>query len=196
VSVIQLVNLSRDDVIAAKNELGDLYRRAFHVDSDERIERFISNSLVQHTGYAEYRCVIAKDSEGVIAGFVYGYLSQPGRWWHDTVAPAIREHGKGEYLNDAFEFVEFAVLPEFQGRGIGTALHDRILSQTSQAHALLSTDAETNPAHDLYLRLGWIDLVPKFMYPGGGGAAVLMGLDLHDWRDASLSTRRSTATGG
>jgi GNAT superfamily N-acetyltransferase len=187
VADVQLVNYTKDDVIAARNELGELYRRAFRVESDERIELFISNSLVQHAGYAGYRCVVAVDEAGTIAGFVYGYHSEPGRWWHDTVAPAIRNHAAGEYLINAFEFVEFAVLPEFQGRGIGKALHNAILSQTTESHALLSTDAGINPAHELYLRLGWTDLVRDFVYPGGGGVAVLMGLDLCAWRGRSSS---------
>jgi GNAT superfamily N-acetyltransferase len=185
VADVRLVNYAKDDVIAARHELGELYRHAFRVESDERIERFISNSLVQHAGYAGYRCVVAEVGDGTIAGFVYGYHSEPGRWWHDTVAKAIREHGAEAYLANAFEFVEFAVTPEHQGRGIGTALHDAILGQTVESFALLSTDAGINPAHELYLRLGWTDLVRDFVYPGGGGVAVLMGLDLDAWRSRS-----------
>jgi GNAT superfamily N-acetyltransferase len=115
-------------------------------------------------------------------GFVYGYESKPGRWWHDVVTPAMRDRGKSDWLRDAFEFVEFAVDPQAQGKGVGTRLHDSILLQTDCAHALLSTDSGPNPAHDMYLRRGWVELVPEFVYPGGGITATLMGLDLVAWR--------------
>ena len=178
----QLVDFTRQDVVDAREVLGDVYRRAFQIDSDERIDRFMSNSLVRHTDYAEYRCAVARDDRDEIVGFVYGYRTEPGRWWHDTVSSEIRERGFGGMLDDGFEFVEFAVVPEAQRGGIGGALHDRILEEVTEESALLSTDAGENPAHEMYLRRGWIDLVTDFQYPGGGGKAVLMGLDLAAWR--------------
>ena len=184
----QLAEFSSQDVIDAREVLGDVYRRAFRIDSDERIDRFISNSLVRHTEYADYQCIVAQNERADIVGFVYGYRSQPGRWWHDTVASEIRAKGYGSILHDAFEFVEFAVLPESQGQGVGTALHDRILSSVTQSAAMLSTDAGSNPAHDMYLHRGWIDLVTDFQYPGGGGKAVIMGLDLAEWRAGAPRT--------
>jgi GNAT superfamily N-acetyltransferase len=184
----QLADFSGQDVIDAREVLGDVYRRAFRIDSEERIDRFISNSLVRHTEYADYRCVVARNAVNEIIGFVYGYRSEPGRWWHDTVAPELRKKEYGSILKDAFEFVEFAVVPEAQGHGVGSALHDQILAQVSQSAAMLSTDAGTNPAHAMYLRRGWIGLVTDFQYPGGGGKAVLMGLDLAEWRARASTT--------
>lgn len=177
-----LREFSRIEVIGCQEELGDVYRAAFKIESDERVDRFISNSLVRHTDYAEYQCIVAMDDTEAILGFVYGYRSEPGRWWHDTVAAEIRGNGFGSYLERAFEFVEFAVVPSAQGSGVGSALHDRILGLTTADTALLSTDAGENPAHTMYLRRGWTDLVTNFQYPGGGGKAVLMGLDLAAWR--------------
>ncbi|MEJ7839002.1 MAG: hypothetical protein WKF81_09310 [Thermomicrobiales bacterium] len=110
---------SRSDVIEHKDVLGDVYRSAFRIESEERVDRFISNSLVRHTDYAEYQCVVALNPRKEIIGFVYGYRSEPGRWWHDTVAAEIRAAGFGWYLDTAFEFVEFAVTPSAQGAGVG-----------------------------------------------------------------------------
>lgn len=173
---------SRADVIAHRDVLGDVYRAAFKIESDDRVDQFISNSLVRHTDYAEYQCVVALNSRREIIGFVYGYRSEPGRWWHDTVATVIQTGGFGWYLDSAFEFVEFAVTPMAQGAGVGSAMHDRILRSTSADTALLSTDGGDNPAHAMYRRRGWIDLVQNFQYPGGGRSSVLMGLDLQAWR--------------
>lgn len=178
----RLIDLAPLDVRHHAVALGEVYRRAFKVDSDERITRFIDNSLIQHTGYDGYRCVAAVDDGDRILGFVYGYESRPGRWWHDTVAPTMRAGGYGDWLSDAFEFVEFAVDPISQRRGIGGHLHDEIIGHVSSARSLLSTDAGMNLAHEMYLRRGWIDLVSDFRYPGGGSLAVLMGLDLVAWR--------------
>jgi GNAT superfamily N-acetyltransferase len=146
------------------------------------VQQFVDAALIRHTAYPGYRCVVATDPADHVLGFVYGYESAPGRWWHDAVSPVMRERGHAGWLQDAFEFVEFAVVPEFQGVGIGSQLHDRILSQTDCASALLSTHAGPNPAHAMYVRRGWVDLVPQFVYPGGGRAAILMGLDLVAWR--------------
>ncbi|MEJ7839001.1 MAG: hypothetical protein WKF81_09305 [Thermomicrobiales bacterium] len=45
-------------------------------------------------------------------------------------------------------------------------MHDRILRRTGAETALLSTDDGDNPAHAMYRRRGWIDLVQGFQYPG------------------------------
>ena len=183
----RLIDLAPASVVSNNRELGEIYRDAFRIESEERVNRFLENSLTRHTEYHGYRCVAAQGKDGHFVGFVYGYHSEPGRWWHDTVAEEIRNRGHSAFLEDAFEFVEFAVLPEWQGRGIGRRLHDRILGRSIEQTALLSTDAGINPARDLYRRLGWIDLVPDFVYPAGTGVAALMGLDLAGWRARNAS---------
>lgn len=177
-----IVDWSPETVRQRAMELGEVYRQAFDIDPRNTLQPFVDNALVRHTDYDGYRCVVATDDTGNALGFVYGYESAPGRWWHDTVRPALVERGHAGWLRDAFEYVEFAVVPEVQGNGIGSRLHDTILAQTRCASALLSTNAGPNPARDMYLRRGWIDLVPQFVYPGGNRTAMLMGLDLAAWR--------------
>lgn len=175
-------------MLAAAERIGDVYHRAFRVDEFEKTQRFLELALSRHVTYPEFRFVVAEAGDALV-GFTYGYRSEPGRWWHDLIAPALRAHGKGTWIADAFEFVEFAVLPEMQKRGIGRHMHNLLLGPVRQSTALLSTDAPPNPAHDLYLRIGWIDLIPDFAYPGGGTQAAIMGLDLPAWRAANPPRR-------
>jgi GNAT superfamily N-acetyltransferase len=71
-----------------------------------------------------------------------------------------------------FEVVELAVVPEMQGQGIGTALHDVLMSELPHRRALLSTWRFDCPARRLYVRRGWQLLVPDL-----DGSSVF-GLDL------------------
>jgi GNAT superfamily N-acetyltransferase len=179
---IAISQLTGQQVSERRHELGDVYRRAFRTPPDEHLARFVNGALVRHATFPGYLCLIATDPVGEIIGFVYTYRSLPGHWWRDEVSTAITDHGFSYFLDDTYEFVEFAVVPEWQGRGIGSQLHDGVLALIPSRYALLSTDVEPNPAHQMYLHRGWIDLVPDYAYPGGGGLAILMGIDLDEWR--------------
>ena len=89
----------------------------------------------------------------------------------------LRRAGHGPWHDDAFEFVEFAVQPSMQRRGIGTALITRMLEMIPHRHVLLSTaPAEDNQATHLYRHVGFVDLLEHYRYPGSEEPARIMGL--------------------
>jgi GNAT superfamily N-acetyltransferase len=146
-----------------------VYRDAFaaapyHKQEVEVAE--FATSLPQHTGEDGFRCVVARITEDDVAGFAYGRRCQPGSFWFETVYPCLQAARKAYWLEDAFQVVEMAVHPHWQGRGIGGGLHDRLLAQIPYRRALLTTMAAETPAARLYRRRGWTLLAAPFAVPG------------------------------
>lgn len=153
-----------------------IYQRAFGT-TDDQAESFTSQQLARHAGYPSFSACVAFDGDQLV-GFVYGYQSSPGHWWHDTVSPALVAADRGEWLEHAFEFVELAVDPAYQGQGVGGGLHDAVLRGIPYRTALLSTAPPPTNAMHLYRSRGWVPLIEDFRYAEGGEPAVLMGLCL------------------
>ncbi len=161
-------------------DIEQVYRRAFDTTPDQA-EAFIEKAFTRHQTYPGFTGDLALDGDQVV-GFVYGYHSGRGGWWHSTIRPALVENGHGSWLDDAFEFVELAVDPDWQGHGIGGRLHDAILARVSERTALLSTGPAPSNAHHLYASRGWRVLIPEFRFTRTGDPAVIMGLDIPTYR--------------
>jgi ribosomal protein S18 acetylase RimI-like enzyme len=179
---IEISFLDSGQVDQVREQVVQIYREAFSQPPYNQIEAHVagfSNTLDWHFHRQGFRFAAAVQAgSGRLAGFAYGYDSLPGQWWHDTVAREMEEAMTRNWLENAFELVELAVSPSFQGRGIGGSLHDRILSGLANQTALLSTmQAETNALH-LYRKRGWVTLLDYFNFPGNPNAYLIMGLDL------------------
>jgi GNAT superfamily N-acetyltransferase len=140
--------------------------------------------MVGHAAYPGFRALTAAENgSGETVGFGYGFRGVPGQWWHDTVARALNfAHGAavaGAWLNDSFEVAELHVVPEFQGRGIGSGLLLRLTSDRPERTALLSTRDADSPARRLYRGVGFTDLLTGFeFFPGGEPPYAVMGAEL------------------
>lgn len=177
-----------DDVLDRNREaIASVYASAFKVDADAA-DRFMTDALDRHRAFAGFRGLLAQDDKGVVLGFTYGYQSQAGQWWHDLVHPSLEEAHHADWLDDAFEFVELAVVPDVQGQHIGGRLHDALLISAPGRTALLSTLPGDTPATRLYRSRGWIVLVPDFRYFPAGEEVLLMGLRLEEFRGRMATT--------
>jgi ribosomal protein S18 acetylase RimI-like enzyme len=59
---------------------------------------------------------------------------------------------------DEIRIVDIALLPDFRGRGLGTALLERLIAEADAAGKPLSIHVEmNNPARPLYERLGFVE---------------------------------------
>lgn len=145
----------------------------------EEVAEF-ARGLPSYTQRPEFRCAGTLNVDtGEIVGFAYGYCCLPGQWWYDNVARGLGSEATFAWLSDAFQVAEVAVMPAYQGRGVGSSLHDLLLAGVTQRRAVLSTlDAET-VAHGLYCRRGWQVLLRGFRFPGVSRLYQIMGLDLH-----------------
>jgi GNAT superfamily N-acetyltransferase len=163
--LVELVEVA--DPAGVVDELVAVYRSAFqpapYHETDVDVLRFAASTLPRHAERRGFRLVVARD-EGDVVGFGYGYTSAPGQWWHDRVVEALGDPAR-EALVGAFELVTLAVLSDRRGRGIGGALHDRLLAGAQRA-ALSTLDADT-PARSLYERRSWRTLGRMSFSPGG-----------------------------
>ena len=154
--------------------VGGIYQDA-HDCPGEEARAFVNGTFARHCFWSGFLLLVAT-IEHTPVGFVYGYDSQPGQWWHDTISTAMIAAGKSAWQEGAFELAEIAVAPAVQGRGIGSRLIEAFLNHVPERNILLSTDMEKgHRAQDLYHRFGFVDLVPDFLYPGFDDRAVIMG---------------------
>lgn len=84
-------------------------------------------------------------------------------------------------MDDTFEFVELAVDPAWQGMGIGSALHDGILTGVPESIAVLSTRAGPFPARHLYDGRGWTEVIGDFRFSPDRATAIMV-LDIGAFR--------------
>ena len=117
--------------------------------------------MAGHAVHPGFRALTAAENGcGEMVGFGYGFRGAAGQWWHETVASAlISSHGAAvaaAWLNDSFEVAELHVMPEYQGRGIGTELLLRLTSGRPERTALLSTRDADSPARRARSISGWI----------------------------------------
>ena len=156
--------------------LVEVYRAAFTVapysEDKSAVARFRDEQLPRHTEREGFRCVVAREDERIV-GFAYGYTGRRGQWWTDYVAGRVPQELADEWLDGHFEFVELAVHPEHQRRGIGGSLHDALLRDLPHDRALLSTWREDRPARRLYVNRGWTVLANEL-----DAKSSLLGLDL------------------
>jgi GNAT superfamily N-acetyltransferase len=125
------------------------------------------------------RCVVAHPAvEKSVVGFAYGYTSAPGQWWHVTVTRDLSPEMIEFWFSNAFEFVEFGVIPSVQRHGIGNRLHQAILSNLLHRTAVLNVMQADIPAFHMYQNRGWFPLRQNFLYHEGDHPCTIMGIEL------------------
>ncbi len=139
--------------------------------------------MAGHAGNPGFRALaVIDDGSDEPVGFGYGFRGAAGQWWHDTVSRALAasrgEQGAAAWLDDSFEVAELHVVPEYQGRGIGTDVLHRLASGRPERTALLSTPDTDSPARRLYRTSGFADLLTGFLFPGGDPPYAVMGAEL------------------
>ncbi|WP_413229741.1 N-acetyltransferase family protein [Kitasatospora purpeofusca] len=117
-------------------------------------------------------------SGGRLVGFGYGMPNRRDHWWSTVIEPYLVARGHGAWLDDVFAVTELHVLPEFQGRGVGSALIRTLTARSGADRSILSAiDAET-PARRLYRSLGYRDLARAVHFPNTERRYAVMGAPL------------------
>lgn len=142
----------------------DAFSRPPYSDPDrgEEIRHRLLETHVTREGFAAYVALL--DDE--VVGMTYGYSGKPGQWWHDTVVNNLAGDVASRWLGNSYELVEIAVSPDYQGRGIGTMLIERLLRDRPEATCVLSTRTDSE-AHRLYSRLGFVIIKEMAFVPRG-----------------------------
>ncbi|HEX2981868.1 MAG TPA: GNAT family N-acetyltransferase [Anaerolineaceae bacterium] len=179
----QLVFLDAEGVSERQSQIVAVYRNAFEPEpyrEDEADVQAFAEWLGRHSRRPGFRMLAAiEPSHGQISGFAYGYTSTAGQWWYDVVARALSPEARAEWMKDAFELVELAVDPPWQGKKLGSLLHDRLLASASHQTGLLSTLWTDTTALRLYQKRGWQTLLEDFYFPGVAEPYRVMGLRLN-----------------
>jgi hypothetical protein len=133
-----------------------------------------------HARQSGFRCVVARPEAGQsVVGFVYGYAGQAGSWFYEQASLRLSRAQMSEYLSDYFEFAELALLPAWQGQGLGSRLHDAILEGLKYRSACLATPEIETRALQLYRRRAWLTLATGIALPGTVLKYQLMGKLFH-----------------
>lgn len=160
--------LTGTDALRLAPSVWRCYDQAFGDTADYASWR--SDLFERHARRNGYRLAAAIDDDRVI-GFAWGYVGQRGQYWSDLVADTLPPEVVARWVGDHFEFVELAVLAEHRHKGLGQALHDRLLDGVKRRCLLSTSDDPDDPAVRLYTRSGWRKI--GILRPG----VLVMGLD-------------------
>jgi GNAT superfamily N-acetyltransferase len=180
--LIDVFQIERNKIPKYNQEISNIYKEAFkqppYNEGEGSVNRFLG-ALEHHIQRPGFQCIVASSSDNpVIVGFAFGYTARAGQWWRDVVASAMTSKQVDIWLSNCFELAELAVLPLYQGKGIGGKLHDELLANLPHKTAVLSTiQAESNAFH-LYQKRGWTTLVEDLVFPGGIRKYMILGLNL------------------
>ncbi len=115
--------------------------------------RRVRRLFARHLAAPGFRLIAARAGDAIV-GFAYGFPRTPGEAWTEEVAASLSPELRRRWLEGAFGFVEFAVDPRYQGLGVGSTLHDRLLATAREPRAVLTVHAHA-PAARFYARRGW-----------------------------------------
>ncbi|MGH2732091.1 MAG: GNAT family N-acetyltransferase [Actinomycetota bacterium] len=144
--------LSPAEASAAAVELRAVYAEVFSLPpynegpemADELLGRLAEESKLP--GFS----LVAVYESGRLLGFAYGYTMPAGKWWNGTDRPVP----EGVKAADKFAVMEWAVVADRRGKGIGRRLLGELLAGRRERYATLTV----NPAADaraIYERWGW-----------------------------------------
>jgi ribosomal protein S18 acetylase RimI-like enzyme len=135
--------------------------------------------LRRHAARDDFRFLGAFAGGDELVGFVYGYTGAPGQWWYDRVARALDREARQRWFDQPhFEFTELAVRPDFQGRRVGSRLHDRVLEGLPHGRALLSALADNDRVVAFYRSRGWEVVLERLRFEAGRPEFTIMGKPL------------------
>ena len=144
--------MSPDEVSAAARDLRSVYAEVFSLppynEGPELADKFL-DLLAEESKRPGFSLVAAEDA-GKLVGFAYGYMMPAGEWWDGTDRPAPEEVKAADKL----AVIEWAVLPDRRGAGIGRRLLDELLAGRREQWATL-TVVPTADARAIYDRWGW-----------------------------------------
>ena len=160
---VSVEDISPDDLAPLREELIALCAQAFAADpwrdppgrAVKVVDRVFAS--VDKPSFRLVTCRV----DGMLVGFGYGCV--------DAFCAGLAPRWFG--YDKAFELVDLAVAPMFQGLGIGRKVHDTLLERAPSPRLLLTHQALE--LRSRYVRWGWQDL-GDVVIPGSGATLALM----------------------
>ncbi|WP_428964295.1 GNAT family N-acetyltransferase [Micromonospora fluostatini] len=151
-------------------KLVEMYARVYaeppYEEGPEQVSRFAS--LLPNEAARPGFTLISAERNGVLIGAAYGLRMAAGQWWSST------EQEPPAHLLDAdkFALMEWFVVPDEQGQGVGAGLMTRLLAGRPEPWAMLAADPRA-PVREMYSRAGWRQ-VTRISAPWGPSMDVLV----------------------
>lgn len=181
-----LTRLSADEFRARLPSLLAVYVAAMRYPRGTEYHR--APMWTEHSGRAGWDAIAATFPEDpdTVVGIAYGYRGDARQWWNQQVRAGMRHSGFAaaaidEVLEDYFELTELHVHPDAQGRGVGRLLLRTLLHDRDERSVLLSTPevpGEDNRAWRLYRKMGFQDVVRRFVFTGDARPFAVLGRTL------------------
>lgn len=146
-----------------------LYCHLFEVDALGMEVQF-----KRHSTYPLFEGYLAIINEQV-AGYIYGYSSLKGQYYHDLLARHLRN--EPEWMNHCMELVELGVDPKHRSRGIAKHLVKRLLQNRTEEKVLLTTRKDNHTAIAFYHKSGF-KIIREGFYPNVPHEYIIMGKHL------------------
>lgn len=150
-----LVRLAgRDEVAELSSRVWEAYRQVFA--ENRPYAQWLETEYLRHCDRDGHRLAVAEHGGrgGSVVCFAWGYVGDRGQYWSDLVARGMPDVAR-EWIGGHFEVVEFGVVPQVRGLGLGARLFDTLLDGI-RGRALLETAADdSSAAMRLYTSRGW-----------------------------------------
>lgn len=106
------------------------------------------------TGRPGFRLTVARVDHQYV-GFGYGYLLPADTHWWQGLAEPVSEDLARETGHRTFAIIDYGVLSDWRGRGVGHAIHDKLLAGCGAERAALSVQPKAEETQAIYWRWGW-----------------------------------------
>ena len=155
-----------------------IYREAYSLppynETEEKIQVF-AQAWGERMAYRGFMLVMAYDRDRPV-GMAYGWSSYEESQWTQKLKNQLGEAAEF-WTKDNFEFADFAVSPDYQGKGISSRLYKSLFENISHKTAILYTHQSETSAYKIYLKKGWEVLREDLVFKSGK-KFYLMGLRL------------------
>ena len=174
------VTFLRFDAGTASRFVGDLVALQQEIYADAEPREFFSEDryrrqLASHMKASGWDLVAAYQGDELV-GYAYGFPLQPDTGWWNGLLTTLPDHEITETGHRTFALSELMVRVVWRGRGIGRALHDRLLSARREVRATLLVEPDNFDAKARYSQWGWTELAR--LRPSWEAAPVLEALVL------------------
>ena len=149
----------------------DAYSSPPYNETEEKVQGF-SEAWNERCANKGFLLVMAYFQKKPV-GMAYGWSSREDSHWTDKLKNELGDEAQ-RWTTDNFEFVDFAVSPNYQGQGISSLLYKALFSNISHRTAILYTHQSETAAYNIYLKKGW-EVLRRDLVFKSGKKFVLMG---------------------